>query len=549
MPGDISSPLCCDHKHLECIYWCKPCKKSVCTECTISSHSGHRFTTLEAILHEKRASLQQELENLELNSLKGWQGLLLEARRVTTDFLDQVNGIDKEVDKRAEEFHKKVDAIRENNKKQLTEIKTSYMSVLQEQEKKIADGLEKVKQEIKICEDQLRNCDMQSLLEFEGVEHNRKHNLPKISYVIPFFTPSLIDTKSLTEMFGELTMSKSSLGADSKSKDQPSPVNSLWKEFVKKLTVKHTSEATGPGYKKPAYTSQDGPKESSTASAQTKQLLFKPYIKSKFDTGYCDPVFCTPSLTCVGSGHAWVKTDRRKLKLMDTNGHVKETIDINSRWSNVVKSAHGDIILTDESDKNNICINSISSDRRIKTLFRIESGIPSGLCLLNSGDIAITFYSNGKVFIYSMSGKVIKELDKKKFINPHRVAQNKVNNDIYIAYKTCYRNTYDSGGKVLALGKDYNVRYEYTGQENNTKPLYPSDLCTDDTGHVLILDGNGDQVHILDKDGRFLQYLLTGDHGLWGLFSIDVDGKGNAWVSVSTVLRSTSRVQIVKYMQ
>ena len=177
--------------------------------------------------------------------------------------------------------------------------------------------------------------------------------------------------------------------------------------------------------------------------------------------------------------------------------------------------------------------------------FRPQLLRPFGLCCLQSGDIAVTFAYEGRVIIYSMSGKVIKEPDKKLFKCPFWVAQSKVNNDLYITDKT--ENYHNSTGKVLALGKGYRVRYEYTGQDDR-RFFFPSGLCTDNAGHVLITDYYNDRVHILDRDGRFLQYLLTREQGFRRPLSIAVDSEGNAWVGQTSTC-TTADVKVVKYLQ
>ena len=463
MPGSLSSPPCNDHNGKECVCWCQTCGKAACMDCVTKSHQDHRFTDLETVLQEKRTSLQKELNNLESNKLKEWQGLLMEAKNVTSDFLDRVNGIDKELDKRAKEFHKRVEEILEIHKKQLNEIKTSILAILHEQEKRVSEGLEKVKHEIKDCEDRLRSSKMESLLKHEGDKSDKKdHILPTISCATrPVFNTGHVDTKSLTEMFGQMY-----------------------------------------------------------------QLISKPSVQSKFKTerGF-------PSITCTGPGQAWVQMkEERKLQLMDVNGSVKDTINTNFDFYNMVLSPQGDILLTDTS---NNCIKLISTNKKVQTLCKLQWK-PCGLCCLHSGDIAVTFFEEGRVVIYSMSGKVIKELDKELFRHPYRVAQNKVNNDLYIS---------DPGAhKVLALDKDYRVRYEYTGQGDGGY-FIPRGLCTDNTGHVIITDHGNNTVHILDKDGQFLQYLLTREQGLRGPWSIDVDSEGNAWVG------DFHGVNVVKYLQ
>ena len=446
MPGSLSPPTCHEHNGKECVCWCQTCCKAACMDCITKSHHGHKFTELETILHEKRATLQQELKNLESNKLKEWQDLMIKAKKMTSDFSGQVDDTEKELEDKAKEFHTRVEEIKETYKKQLNELKISNLDILQEQEKMVSDGLEKVKQEIKECEDRLRSSDMESLLEHEDAKGGKKDTLPIISCVTPpVLTPSQIDTKALTEMFGLLTIFPT-------------------------------------------------------------HLIPKPSVKSQFDTE-----INYPSVICVGSGQAWVKT-KGTIQLVDRHGAVKDTIYTDFHFHDMVLSPQGDILLT---DWDNNCIKAISRDKTIKT-FKLKWE-PCGLCCLQNGDIAFT--SLGHVTIYSSSGKVIKELNKKLFSGPRRVVQSKVNIDIYISD---YR-------KVVALDEDYRVRYEYTG-EGDGIPFEPFDLCTDNAGRVLVTDQGNNRVHILDKDGVFRQFLQTRKQELKWPRSIDIDSEGNAWV-------------------
>ena len=97
-------------------------------------------------------------------------------------------------------------------------------------------------------------------------------------------------------------------------------------------------------------------------------------------------------------------------------------------------------------------------------------------------------------------------------------------------------------GKVVALDKDYRVRYEYTGQRDR-ETFSPRGLCTDNEGRVLITDVSNHRVHILDRDGHFRQFLLTKEQGLRLPWSIDVDREGNAWVG------GGGGMKVVKYLQ
>ena len=107
MPDEALSLLCPDHGSKECVYWCQRCDTAACMDCVISSHHGHSFTKLENILQEKRANLQRELKNLESNPLQEWQNLLEEARQTTADFLNHVDGVERELEERATKYFTK----------------------------------------------------------------------------------------------------------------------------------------------------------------------------------------------------------------------------------------------------------------------------------------------------------------------------------------------------------------------------------------------------------------------------------------------------------
>ena len=528
MPGSLSSPPCHDHDEKECICWCQTCGKAVCVDCVTSLHNGHKFSKLETVLQEKRTSLQKELENLESNSLKKWQDLMTEAGKFTSDFLGHVNRIEKELEERAKEFHKRVDEIKENAKTQLNELKTSNLAILREQEKKVSDGLEKVKQEIKECEDRLRSGNVESLLEHGDAQDRKKDILPTVSSVTPpVLSPSHIDIKSLTEMFGQLTVQTTTQGAEGHS---PASIDTSYHTHkmsitgsIKKQTVPETTQLTAAGHNRPVQASPTDTHRSARDTLAPTQLIPKPSVQSQFDSESHQP-----TLACVGSGQAWVEAGDGELQLVDRHGSVKDTIHTDFGFDDVVLTPQGNILLSDSDNK---CIKSIPADGTVKMLFKVQWE-PRAVCCLHSGDIAVTFYDERCVVIYSMSGTVVKKIDKKLFTRPYSVAQSKVNSDLYIS----------DARKVVALDKDYRVRYEYTGQGDG-RFFSPYGLCTDNAGRVLITDYYN-RVHILDKDGKFLQYLLTEEQGLRVPYSIDMDSKGNAWVG-----EDGGNVKVVKYLQ
>ena len=540
-PDHVGSLLCHDHKDKDCIYWCQTCAKAACIDCVTSLHLGHMFAKLETIIQEKRNGLQDRLHKLESTSRREWEGLMEEAKQATAEFLDKVNGTEKELEERAKEFHQKVEQILESSKKQLKEMVETNIAILHKQEKIFADGLKKVEQEIKEYEDRLRYGEVESVLQYNVDQKREKEILPKLSSVHPpVFVSSKLDTQSLTEMFGKLTIPESTHDTEqepqSQSQSQPphdtsqDAHNSSTGMVTKPTEQEKTQTGSVEESKSTSAVSQDTPKGPSPGPAppeSTNQLVPSPFVESEFNVGYI-----LPSIAHVTSGRAWIQTADGVLKLMDRRGIVCDTIETRFYFEDVAVSNQGNILLCDTE---NNCINSVLRNKSTKTLFKIQIQIgwfksqckSYGLCCLQNGEIAVTFADDGRVVIFSMSGKVIQELDRKLFKHPYRIAENKINSDLCIVDKA--DRNFISVGKVIALGKDNKVRYEYTGIDKR-QSFIPCGLCTDDAGQVLVTDFDNQTVHILDKDGKFRQYLLTGEQGLRNPVSINVDNEGNAWV-------------------
>ena len=492
--GQVSSLLCKDHNGKKCIYLCRTCKAATCTECVTSSHHRHDFIKLQTILNAETSDRQTELDNIKSDALKEWQNLMSETSDATMGFFDQVDELDKDLDERAKEFHKKVDDILQHNKKRLKELKTSTLAVFNKPDKATPNAQEK--------------------------ERSRQKETKFLS--VPRFL-----RKSITPRTSAKAIDYSHPSNDVHQNSQKPVVTASVTKASLQQARRESAPENKPVLESPRLANRIFNRKNLASSSTPTQLMHSPSVTSKFDLG------CHYSnVACAKSGNTWAKIGDRKLQLIDIHGSGKDKITTDFDFDDVIISTQGDIILSDIS---NNCITLISHGRIFstpKTICKL-SWKPSGLCLLHNENIVVTSFDEGRVAICSMSGKVIKELENKLFKHPYRVAQNKITHALYIADRidTGFKCT----GKILALDTDNKVLYEYKGSDDK-KPFYPSGLCTDDLGHILITDLHNHSVHIVDKDGHFLQFLLTAKQGLTMPYNIDVDNQGNAWVGNTSVV-------------
>ena len=484
--------------------------------CITEKHKGHEFSKLTTVLSAKRDAMRDEMKELRDGTIREWEEVLKDAQRIKTDYLQDIDKTDKDLVARAEEMIKQVREILSQSQTTLRQMKKSGLDKLNAQEKYLADRINNMKADVQKYEVCLQHGDPNALLQFKPGTIQPTEKPPTLSTAsIPVFTKGQNDAKSMQKKFGELSTENNS------ASKKPSTSQSS------------TGSKDSIGCKTVAPIGQSGSGDSSTR----RSLIPNPSVQSGFDVDYYNPY-----IACVEGGLAWVKTGRNKLQLVDREGSVKDTINTDFGFNDMTVTSDGDILL---SDYDNNCIKSLSVQKKITTLFSTRWR-PCGLCCLHNGDVVVTFHDDSKVAVYSRDGQIRQTFNHIKLRRPWEVAVNKVNQDIYICDLEGYY--YSSPGKLLAVGADGRLRYEYTGQSDSE--LTPEDVCTDQMGHVLITDCQNHRVHILDQEGRFIQYILTKQQGLGRPVTIDVDREGYVWVggNHSDDEDYTSSVKVSRYL-
>ena len=450
-----------------------------------------------------------EMKGLRDQKVGEWEVVLKQAKMMTAEYQNNIDGIGKELVARAKEMHNQVDNILSTSQKILQQIKASGLAKLQQQEKYLEDKLHQMKEDVEKYENQLRDPNSNVLLQFKQYPDQSKDKTkpPALEAELPLFTKGLIDTDAMHNMFGKLSTGT-----------VPHPSNP-------KPPISDTRKTKMP------------PSGGASSSSGTRTLIPNPSIQHEFKVG-----FDIPYIACVEGGQAWVKTGERKLQLMDWNGSVRDTINADSYISNIAVTSDDNLLL---ADCWGYSIKSLSRQQTLCTLFRTKWW-PHSLCCLNNGDIVVRFgndarMTNSKVLIYSRTGQIRQTLDHIKFKVIKEISVNKVNQDIYICDKE--HSSLGSPGKVITVGSDYKLRYEYKGQGDRT--FTPEGMCTDKMGHVLITDYYNHRVHILDQGGQFIQYILNEEHEP---ITIDVNSEGYVWVG-NWVYNKERCVKVARYLQ
>uniref|UniRef100_K1QJ40 Protein wech n=1 Tax=Magallana gigas TaxID=29159 RepID=K1QJ40_MAGGI len=145
----------------------------------------------------------------------------------------------------------------------------------------------------------------------------------------------------------------------------------------------------------------------------------------------------------------------------------------------------------------------ISDTDTVVTTFTTGDWRPFGVTRAASGDLLVCLRKDdhSKVVRYSSTGTVLQEIQYDSQGQPLYkqavyITEN-VNGDIII--------TDSEKNAVIAVDRLGIFRYSYSGKDSDFKAL---SVAADSVGHVIVTGGIGKKISMLDRDGRFLRYII-----------------------------------------
>jgi hypothetical protein len=237
------------------------------------------------------------------------------------------------------------------------------------------------------------------------------------------------------------------------------------------------------------------------------KILEKPRVTTAIDTGfpanreYNDRLY---DIVAMGDNRVWMGGASGELKLFDFQGVLHDTVPITARG--LYLTVHNKHVVYTNDGNNAVC--RVADDKTIQTMFTTGEWIPRGITSTASDDLLACLYKDdqSKVVRYSSTGTVLQEIQhdsqcRPLYEDPTYIAEN-VKGDIVV---TDWRKN-----AVIAVDRLGIFRFSYSGQDDTF------DVCavtTDPAGHVIVTDYKSDRIHILDRDGRFLRYIIP-DQGV-----------------------------------
>nr|XP_022328054.1 uncharacterized protein LOC111127252 isoform X1 [Crassostrea virginica]XP_022328055.1 uncharacterized protein LOC111127252 isoform X1 [Crassostrea virginica] len=231
-------------------------------------------------------------------------------------------------------------------------------------------------------------------------------------------------------------------------------------------------------------------------------MLEVPFMSSVIDTGL--PAEKNQNMRLLDMAvtddqKVWMGGDSRELKLFDLQGHLHRTVTTTNNGMYICMY-NKKVMYIDQNDNS---VNIFDDDDIVVTMFTTGDWEPHGITGSASGDLLVCLRKGdqSKVVRYSSTGTVLQEIQYVSQSQPlyqwaWYIAEN-INGDI-ITTDLIKRN-------VIAVDILGIFRYTYSGRNND---LGASSVATDSVGYVYVTDYQGDKIHMLDREGRFLRYII-----------------------------------------
>nr|XP_034326260.1 uncharacterized protein LOC105344127 [Crassostrea gigas] len=458
---DENTCLCESHPLNDCSAYCKTCDVPICFLCVSITHKSHEISELSDKIKElNRHGKPEELLNVIAKENERLQSSKQDLEKILNHTTKQLSWLPlnykkrkDEVTARGEEWIKLIEEIVKKLHQDLDDIQKEHEAVLQKQKKEFEEMIKKVNEINKKVIELHKSKNAIEIQRFKPMIEKQETLKEFSQYSFPIFFECKIDPNYLQTYFGYV------------EKTQEKKMSLLENEF---------KENDLPG----------------------RRILDVPTVTSVIDTGFPANEKNNNRLydmAVTDDNKVWMGGYSKELKLFDLQGHLHHTVSI-TNIGMYLCMYNEQVVYSGIKD-----VKMISDTDTVVTMFTTGDWEPYGVTSAESGDLLVCLRKDdqNKVVRYSSTGTVLQEIQYDSQCQPlykqtNYITEN-VNGDIIV--------TDWEKKAVIAVDRLGIFRYSYSGVTYST-------VATDSVGHVIVTDFNGDKIHMLDRDGRFLRYII-----------------------------------------
>lgn len=248
------------------------------------------------------------------------------------------------------------------------------------------------------------------------------------------------------------------------------------------------------------------------------------------------------------------------------NGSLKTLHTIKFSVGNIAISRQGDLLISAEASQLLVIPYKEKSMKRsqfsvspLVTTFALHVAFDKVIVGAKEKGPIYPVQGTRQVIVMDQSGrheKVYEFNNRKKplFTNPRRITTDS-NNNLYVLDRTCGGW---SGRVMIITGKGETVYTGHPAVNKTDHPFTPGDLEVTKSDNIIVTDTQNHTLHILDSDGKCLQYINTKDIGIKWPWSLSIDKEGVLFIgcnktqgiirlaSMATGIASGAKIYAVK---
>lgn len=489
--GNVS--YCGIHKSEVSQIYCYQCFRAVCLECLSNYHEDHDVVLISNEIDSKKTELR-EIIHKSKSKLSAYRSEVISLKNKIDNFSEQTEIVAESVKKHGEILKMKID-----------EIVQDVLSDLENEEKKKKSHLRQIQTQLETetidltvfvakCEKKLKSSNHVSVITAVTKINRRPEIEEPITSVPdvqpPGFVPTQIDLKKLRNLLGKLKGDK---------------------------TLDVETEAGR-----------------SSCEAQVRAERPQSPCLSLF-TSFPSP---SPSTDCIATlnnrlafvGWRWIG---REIFLISIRGKVKCRVNLDFTLGDLSASSDGKLYFTVGGSH---FVKKLVDQTTCIDIKDTAPFITRGLHVTRDNEILVCLYNlnskQGKVSRMSLKGEQVQEIQHDEsenplFIYPQDVFQN-YNGDVCVIDRIAPSvNKHE----LVVVDKDGRFRFRYPcSKTSRASGFVCTGITCDKNGNIFLSDRENNRIHLIDKDGNFIKYILSENEGIKSPTGLSMDKNRQLWI-------------------
>uniref|UniRef100_A0A673I2X7 RING-type E3 ubiquitin transferase n=1 Tax=Sinocyclocheilus rhinocerous TaxID=307959 RepID=A0A673I2X7_9TELE len=618
---------CPNHEGKVMEFYCESCETAMCLDCTEGEHREHVTVPLRDVLEQHKAALKNQLDAIG-NRLPQLTAAIELVNEISQQLIERKNEAINEINMTFEELERALHQRRAALITDLENICSTKQKVLQAQLSSLLQGKEHIQSSCSFTEQALNHGSATEVLLVQKQMSERVsalacHDFPERPHENAHLDCQ-IETEGLRRSIQNLgvLLTTGAVGHTSVATGEGLRHALVGQHVTVTVTTKDKDSElvrTGNAVLRAEITGQDGERATEVEVVDNKNGTYEVGYTLKSEGEYSfslmlygQPVRGSPfrlraikpsdvpqspddvkrrvkSPSGTG-GHIRQKAIRRPSSMYSTTKKKENPIEdeliyrVGSRGrekgefanlQGISASNNGRVIV---ADSNNQCIQVFTNDGQFKARYGVRGRSPgqlqrpTGVAVDTNGDIIVADYDNRWISIFSPDGKFKNKIGAGRLMGPKGVAVDRNGHIIAVDNKACCVFIFQSNGKLVtkfgARGtsdrqfagphfvavsnkneivvtdfhnhsvKVYSADGEFLFKfgshgEGNGQFNAPTGVAVDVNGNIIVADWGNSRIQVFDSSGSFLSYINTSADPLYGPQGLALTSDGHVVVADS----------------